>query len=267
MSGRIICADAANGWPKDTGPVQLVVTSPPYNVGIEYDNHDDTMKPSQWKGMITKVLMWSWDSLEVGGRMCVNVQHESGRNPAVPIGMWTQQILESLPGAQNRGAIVWDKGAAAGGGSRTSWGSWMSPSNPVLRGEYEMIYVYSKDSPQLDNFMEAVPDIKRDEFLAASKDVWRDTGATSNEIRRADGVLLGTHPAPFPVKLAQRLIQFYSFPGQMVLDPFFGSGTTGLAAEELGRDWIGVDISHEYCEMAAKRIALFEGMEVKVEEL
>ncbi len=258
MAGRIICGDAREVMPAE--PVHLVVTSPPYNVGIEYDDHEDVMRPGDWYAMLAMVLLNAWDRLVPGGRMAVNVQHGSGRSPAYPIGMYVQQILEMMPEAYNRGAIVWDKSAAAG--QRTSWGSWQSPSNPVLRGEYEMIFVYSK-GPALEGDTE--PDITKEEFLAATKDVWRDIGATSNEVRRADGVLLGEHPAPFPVRLAQRLIQLYSFPGQTVLDPFFGSGTTGLAAQELGRDWIGVELSREYCEMAAQRIALFEGMEVEVE--
>lgn len=259
MSGRIINGDSREAIP--LVPVHLVITSPPYNVGVDYEGHDDVQSAREWYKLMEDVLSVAWERLVLGGRMCVNVQHESGRSPAVPTGFLIQDIMEKFFAGYNRGTIVWDK--SAGAGPRTSWGSWQSPANPVLRGEYEVIYVYSKGSLALEGDTE--PDISKQEFLTATKDVWRDTGSVTNEVRRSDGDVIGSHPAPFPVKLAQRLIQLYSFPGQMVLDPFFGSGTTGLAADALGRDWIGVEQSREYCELAAKRIAPFEGMEVPIE--
>lgn len=262
MSGLIIHGDSTLPSLVPHGSVQLVVTSPPYGVGKEYDDHNDTREG--WMEMLGKVFWRSWQALENGGRMCVNVHHESGRSPSYPTGMLVQQMLEQLPDSINRGTIVWDKKAEAG--PSTAWGSWMSPANPSLRGTYEMIYVYSKatmarDVPWSDGQGTDLPeptlvkaDITGSEFMKASLDVWSDIGTRSEP----------GHPAPFPVGLPQRLIQFYSWPGDMVYDPFLGSGTTGLAAQELGRDWVGSEISAEYCKLASRRCATFEGMEVEI---
>ncbi len=251
MSGRIICGDSRVAIP-DT-PVQLVVTSPPYNVGIDYDTHEDEMSWGEWKMLVARVLSQAWHRLVPGGRMAVNIQHTYGRKPALPLGHHVEDIMLQLSRAHYMGAVIWDKSAAVG--PSTAWGTWRSPRHPVFRGEYEMVYVMAKGGWQLEGDTE--PDILATEFKNATADVWRDIGTTSQD--------RSGHPAAFPVRLAQRLIQLLSYPGQTVLDPFFGSGTTGLAAEATGRDWIGVDISEEYCDLAAKRIAPFEGMEVPVE--
>lgn len=253
MSGRIICGDAREAIPDE--PVDLIVTSPPYNVGKAYDLHDDEMTEVAWYAMVQEVLRESWERLNEGGRMAVNIVEAAGRNPAIPVGHFVQEMLFRLPESQYRGAIVWDKGAAAG--ASTAWGTYQSPRNPVLRGTYEMIYVMSKGEMALENRTGREPDITKGEFQAATIDVWRDTGTVSQQVSE--------HPAAFPTALARRLIQLYSWPGDTVLDPFFGSGTTGIAADALGRHWIGVEISPKYCEIAARRCALIEGDEVPVE--
>ncbi len=276
MSGRIIHGDARFAIPRV--PIELVVTSPPYNVGIEYDDHDDVMTHDDWYAMVDDVLTAAWDQLVDGGRMAVNIQHSYGRKPLIPLGRDIEEMLMGMQDSLYRGCIIWDKGAAAGSG--TAWGTWRKPLNPVLRGEHEMIYVFSKGRYDLLPPTELVEryyplkipeEIKRDEFHAATIEVWREWEGrlTTNKKSTAykdrghdDG-----HPAAFPVSLARRLIQLYSWEGNTVLDPFFGSGTTGTAAEELNRSWIGVDISREYCDLAASRTAPFEGMEVSIEYL
>lgn len=246
--------------PSDVGPVQLVVTSPPYNVGISYDEHDDVMDADEWREMVHGVLLTAWGRLVPGGRMAVNILKTSGRSPAIPIGHEIEgMLLHYLPDSMYRGAIIWNKGAAAG--TSTAWGSFASPANPVLRGTYEMIYVVSKGDLTLKPRVEgASGDISRAEFTAATLDVWSDLGGKMTTTQGQSG-----HPAAFPVSLPRRLIQLYSFPGDVVLDPFFGSGTTGRAAEALGRDWVGVDISEEYCKLAARTVLPFG--EVQIEHL
>jgi site-specific DNA-methyltransferase (adenine-specific) len=263
MSGRIICGDARTAIPDV--PVHLMVCSPPYNVGMAYDEHEDLMDPREWRKLLWDVFRESWDRLVDGGRMAVNIQHTYGRAPAQPLGHEVERQLLELPRALYRGAIIWDKGAV----NTTGWGSWRLPRNPVLRGCYEMIYVVSKGSYAHEHWSgdgDAVSDITAEEFRLATADVWR-LNTKDRTIRTGRKGQEFFHPAPFDHTLAQRLIQLYSWPGDTVLDPFFGSGTTGMAAEELGRDWIGVDISEEYCRGAARRIAPFEGMEVQVEFL
>lgn len=67
------------------------------------------------------------------------------------------------------------------------------------------------------------------------------------------------HPAPFPIELPYRLIQLYSFETDIVLDPFMGSGTTGIAAQRAGRNYVGFEIIEEYVRLAEKRLAVLKG--------
>lgn len=83
--------------------------------------------------------------------------------------------------------------------------------------------------------------IARDEFMAATLSVW--------EIAPESAKRVG-HPAPLPVALASRVIELYSYIGDVVLDPFCGSGTTCVAAQRLGRRWVGYEVNAVYCELA-----------------
>ena len=95
---------------------------------------------------------------------------------------------------------------------------------------YEVIYLIAK------------PNFKLTPKANAQGDVWEIPQARDND-----------HPAPFPVEIAQRCIA--ATPSGVVLDPFMGSGTSAIAAEILGREWIGAEISHRYCEAARSRLA------------
>jgi DNA modification methylase len=142
-----------------------------------------------------------------------------------------------------RGEIIWDKAASAA--SSTAWGTWLSAVNPVLRDVHEYILVFSKDSlsRQAEN---PESTIDRDEFLSYTKSVWTFPAVSARQIG---------HPAPFPEELPRRLIELYSFRGDVVLDPFCGSGTTCLAAWKAGRSYIGYDTEQDYIELANQRLA------------
>ena len=142
-----------------------------------------------------------------------------------------------------RGEIIWDKGMS---GSSTAWGSWMSPSNPTLRDTHEYILVFQKPPFGRTREEGRNPTISRDDFLEHTKSTWSFPPASA---RRAK------HPAPFPVELPKRLVDLYTFSGEVVLDPFMGTGATALAAHELGRIYVGYEISDEYVEIASDRIA------------
>ncbi len=72
------------------------------------------------------------------------------------------------------------------------------------------------------------------------------------------------HPCPKPLKLMEKLVKHFSEPGDLIFDPFVGSGTTCLAAKRLGRNYIGIDISEEYCQIARDRLAAEQaGLTVK----
>ncbi|RLG41385.1 MAG: site-specific DNA-methyltransferase, partial [Thermoproteota archaeon] len=90
-----------------------------------------------------------------------------------------------------------------------------------------------------------ISDITREEFIEWTNGMWTFSG----ESRKRIG-----HPAPFPLELPKRCIKLFSFVGDIVLDPFLGSGTTLIACALLGRRGIGVEIDRNYCELAKNRL-------------
>lgn len=226
--------------------IHLMVTSPPYNVGKDYD---EDLSLEEYIGLLRAVFEEVHRVLVVGGRACVNVAN-LGRRPYIPL--HTHIIAEMLEiGYWMRGEIIWDKGASAG--ASTAWGSWMSPSNPSLRDVHEYILVFSKDSMRRQkNGREST--ITREEFLEYTKSVWAFPSESANRVG---------HPAPFPVELPYRLIQLYTFEGDIVLDPFCGSGTTCVAALETGRNYVGLDNNEEYVRLARERMEKAKAMNRK----
>jgi site-specific DNA-methyltransferase (adenine-specific) len=144
-----------------------------------------------------------------------------------------------------RGEIIWNKASSAS--QSTAWGSWQSASNPVLRDIHEYILVFSKSNFKRDRGSKE-NSIDRDEFLDWTKSVWSFPAVSAKKIG---------HPAPFPEELPHRLIQLYSFSGDVILDPFAGSGTTCLAAARDGRHYIGYDTDEEYIKLSRDRIEAF----------
>jgi site-specific DNA-methyltransferase (adenine-specific) len=132
-----------------------------------------------------------------------------------------------------------------------SWGSFQSASNPCLRDVHEYLLVFSKGDYKLQRSKQEraegrLDTIPKEDFIQHTKSIW------SFATERASRV---NHPAPFPVELPKRCIEMYSFTGDIVLDPFNGSGTTSVAAKQHGRHYIGVDLSSEYCAIAEERLS------------
>ncbi|WP_458404894.1 DNA-methyltransferase [Methanobrevibacter sp.] len=219
--------------------IHLMITSPPYNVGKEYD---EDLSLDEYLDMLTRVFSQTYDKLVTGGRACINIAN-IGRKPYIPLHAMIIEIMLDL-GFLMRGEIIWDKSASAGGSC--AWGSWMSASNPVLRDFHEYILIFSKESYSKDKKQEKRDTIERDEFIQWTKSIWTFPAVNAKKIG---------HPAPFPVELPHRLIKLYSYEGDVILDPFCGSGTTCIAAIQNNRRYIGYDIKKEYLELAEKRIS------------
>ena len=134
---------------------------------------------------------------------------------------------------------------AASASPSTAWGSWRSAANPVLRDVHEYILVFSKDDYARSRAGRKST-IGKEDFLERDKSVWTFPAASARQIG---------HPAPFPEELPRRLIELYTFEGDVVLDPFCGSGTTCLAAARLGRHYIGYEIHPDYVTLAEKRLS------------
>ncbi len=144
-----------------------------------------------------------------------------------------------------RGEIIWNK--ATSGSPSTAWGSWLSAKNPTLRDIHEYILVFSKNMFTRGDIKRRST-ITRDEFLELTKSVWTFSAVSAQSVR---------HPAPFPAELPYRLIQLYTFEGEVVLDPFIGSGQTAIAALKTNRHYIGYDSNREYVKLSERRIKDF----------
>ena len=218
--------------------VHLMVTSPPYNVGKEYDQN---LTLQQYREFLRNVWSEVRRVLVPGGRACINVAN-LGRKPYIPLHAYIIDDMLSL-GFLMRGEIIWNKAASAS--VSTAWGSWLSASNPTLRDVHEYILVFSKDSFRRKPPEKRVNTIEKEDFLDGTKSVWNIPAASAKKIG---------HPAPFPEELPARLIELYAFEGEVVLDPFLGSGQTALAAINHGRDYLGYEIDEGYVQLARKRI-------------
>lgn len=245
---RITCASAENLTEIPDNSVHLMVTSPPYNVGKEYDQ-DLTLQ--SYLEFLKRVWSEVYRVLAPGGRACINVAN-LGRKPYIPLNAYLSLMMQEV-GFLMRGEIIWNKAASAS--PSTAWGSWRSATNPTLRDVHEYILVFSKDSFQREKTGNQVSTISKDDFLELSKSVWSFPAESARKIG---------HPAPFPVELPRRLIEFYSYVGDVVLDPFMGSGQTALAALQTGRNYIGYEIDPRYAAMAERRIREF--LEAKMAE-
>ncbi|MBU0510572.1 MAG: site-specific DNA-methyltransferase [Chloroflexi bacterium] len=221
--------------------VHLMVTSPPYNARKEYDQ-DLTLE--EYLTLLQRVFRETYRVLVPGGRAGVNIAN-LGRKPYIPLNAFIAQMMIAERFLM-RGEIIWDKGSSAG--SSTAWGSWMSASNPTLRDVHEYILVFSKGRFKREK-QGHDPTIERDEFLEYTKSVWHFPTQSAKRVG---------HPAPFPVELPRRLIQLYTFAGDVVLDPFMGSGTTALAAMETGRYFVGYEIDAGYAQQARERICSYQ---------
>lgn len=235
-SDQIYCKSSAAMDAVPASSVGLAFTSPPYGVGKEYDAD---MSLDEYLALIESVAREVYRVLVPGGRYVVNIAN-IGRKPYIPLHAHFYELHQRL-GFLPMGEIIWQKGKGASGSC--AWGSWKSAKAPRLRDLHEYLLVFSKgDFKRPDR---GISDIGRDEFMASTLSVWNIAPESAKRIG---------HPAPFPMALAERVIRLYSYVGDVVLDPFVGSGTTCAAAKRLGRHWVGYDASEAYCELARKRV-------------
>ncbi len=216
--------------------VALMVTSPPYNVGKDYD---DDLNIDEYLTLLRDVFTETWRVIEPGGRVAVNVAN-LGRKPYMPLNQYVASLLTEI-GFDLRGEIIWQKAKSAGGSC--AWGSWMSAKNPTLRDIHEYVIVASKGS--YARVRKGEDTVSKETFLEATVSIWDILPESARRVG---------HPAPFPVELPRRLIELYTFEGDLILDPFLGSGSTAVAAVETGRHYVGYELSAEYIELAERRI-------------
>jgi site-specific DNA-methyltransferase (adenine-specific) len=252
----IFCADSSHMVEVDDNSVALVVTSPPYFAGKEYETAlGEGHVPAtyaEYIAMLEAVFAECVRTLEPGGRIAVNVAN-LGRKPYRSLSADIVWILQDRLRLLLRGEVIWIKARGATGSC--AWGSFRRPSNPVLRDLTERIVIASKG-----RFDRALPERKRreadlpwrasvtsDEFMEATTDVWEMASESATRVG---------HPAPFPVELPERLIHLYTYRGDLVLDPFMGSGTTAVAAVRTDRHYVGYETDPAYVERAQRRVEI-----------
>src|SRR5207253_2856286 len=192
------------------------------------------------------VKTWAITLLEVsaeGGRACINIPLDSNKGGKRAIYADYLRIFQEV-GWSYQTSIVWNEQNIS---RRTAWGSWLSPSAPFVTAPVEMIPVFHKGSFRRPARDGRRGDIARDEFLDWTLGVWSFPGANPRRVG---------HPAPFPEELPRRLIKLYSYPGDIILDPFAGSGTTLVAAKRLGRRSVGVEINPAFCALTIRNLQM-----------
>jgi len=242
---KLYLGDATNMKEIPNNSIHLIFTSPPYfEAGKEYQKETQTL--DQYLSIIHKMICESVRVLVQGGRLVINIANV-GRNPYIPIHTFINQMLEFPSKDCNdyllrRGEIIWDKGASTG--NSTAWGSWRSASNPTLRDVHEYLLVYSKGDKK--RYPPHGKDtISADDFAKCTQSIWHINAVSAKK---------RGHPAPFPLELASKIINLYSFVDDIVLDPFMGSGTTMEAAILLNRHYVGYDLVPEYIKLSQKHI-------------
>jgi site-specific DNA-methyltransferase (adenine-specific) len=231
------------------------VTSPPYNVGLAYDSDQagDALAWDAYWRLADAAAAVIARALVPGGRAWVNTAMsvpetpgpESGRagKRRVLLARGWADALELGGGLVLVDQVSWPSVRSGG----CAWGSWQSPAAPNLRGDHEAVTVACRDGWErsapvgMEGWRDTVGD-----WPVLCSTVWSIPTVGGRD---------GAHPAAMPVEVARRCIRLSTWPGETVLDPFAGSGSTLLAARQLGRRAIGIERSERYCEQAVARLA------------
>jgi site-specific DNA-methyltransferase (adenine-specific) len=228
-------ADAA-ALPLPDGCIDLVVTSPPYGLDVAYHTEDSA---AEWPAKMARWLTEMYRVTREHGRLAINVPLDATSGGFRPT--YHQAVGAALAaGWVYRASIVWAENNVSKSNGR---GSVDSAACPHVIAPVEMVALFSRGEWKRET--DAQSDLGHDDWLTWTNGLW----AFNGESHAWEG-----HPAPFPEELPERLIKLLSFPGDTVLDPFLGSGTTAVVAHRLGRKCYGYDLSAEYIDSAKRRL-------------
>ena len=243
---KIIHGDCIEEMKKlENNSVDLVVTSPPYNVGIDYDSWDDSKEFKEHKLFIYKWLNEVFKVLKEDGRIALNIPYEinikenGGRIFLVAeywkimkeIGFKFAGVVDLIESQPHRVKL-------------TAWGSWLSPSAPYIYNPKECVIIaYKKEWKKRIKGKSYFNENNKKEFQELVYGMWKYRAETK-----------GLTKANFSLDIPEKSLKILSYEKNLVLDPFMGSGTTGVACAKLNRDFIGIDISEECCNISKIRI-------------
>ena len=219
--------------------IDLIVTSPPYNLGIKYGSHNDEMSYDDYLLFTRQWLNKCYQLVKNDGRFCLNIPLDKNKGGQKSVCADITTIAKEV-GWQYHSTIIWNEGNIS---RRTAWGSWMSASSPYVIAPVEVILILYKKFWKKQQRGES--DINKKEFMDWTNGVWTFNGESKKKIG---------HPAPFPVELPRRCIELFTYKSDTILDPFLGSGSTLLACIDTKRRGIGVDVDKKYCALAKSRI-------------
>lgn len=232
----------------DTKSVDLVVTSPPYNAGIEYAEYNDNREWGEYYEWCRTWLKELFRVLKDDGRVCINhflnYGDKNGRNSPI---MELNRIAQEV-GFKHHGIALWTDNNIT---KRTAWGSWLSASAPYINLSTEGVLILYKS--YWKKLLKGESDISREEFMEAATGRW-NIHPEGKQLTKAC----------FPVELPKRCIRLLTYVGDVVLDPFMGSGSTAVACQQTGRRFIGFEVSKEYVEVAERRLAQRSLIETEV---
>lgn len=222
----------------DAASVDCVITSPPYP-GV-CNMWGELFQPDRFEEAHL-FLDSVWDEclriLKPGCKLIINIANTK-RRPYLAndarIHWWAKDKVEPV------GELIWHKGYGQNG---TAWGSFRSPSDPALADQHEYILVFRKFGARSRPVTFEKIDLI--DFKSWRNTIWNIAPAKASEIG---------HIAPYPYEIPKRLVILYTFAGEVVFDPFAGSGTTGLACLNLNRSFIGCEINPDYYKIAERRI-------------
>jgi site-specific DNA-methyltransferase (adenine-specific) len=256
--------------------VDLVVTSPPYNVGIDYDSHDDKMTMEDYWEFTEQWLSKSYRLLKDDGRIAVNIPYEvnvQDRGGRILFMSEFWSIMKKV-GFQFYGLVDLDENSPHRS-KTTAWGSWMSPSSPYIYNPKEcVILAYKKDrikkvkgEPQWKGELVDLEqedgtikqkmmyqDEDKKEFMSLVYGQWEYFADTKQQTK-----------ATFSMDIPMKAIKILTYRNDVVLDPFVGSGTSLVAAEVSGRRWVGIELSENYSKVAKDRVQVFIDKKKQIE--
>ncbi|OGC95880.1 MAG: DNA methylase N-4 [candidate division Zixibacteria bacterium RBG_16_53_22] len=251
---RIIIGDSRQMKEVNAESVQLIITSPPYWQLKDYGDPNQIGFDDSYEDYINNLnLVWNECNrvLSPGCRLCINIGDQFarsvyyGRYKVIPIRTEITKFCETI-GLDYMGAIIWQKVTTTNTtGGATIMGSFPYPRNGILKIDYEFILIFKKlgTAPKPTPYQKEKSKLTIDEWNEYFAGHWNFNGEKQDK-----------HLAMFPEELPRRLIRMFSFVGDTILDPFLGSGTTSLAAMNLGRNSIGYEINREFTNIIKRKL-------------
>lgn len=252
---RVYFSDSRQMKELGDATVPLVVTSPPYfnyvdygHIGIGTEERYETYLDN-----LRAVFKECYRVLIPDGKVCINITNMKARKDVEGASFMYPIVADVTGFMRDIGYILWDeiiwiKGSANNGAlqGKPLFGSYPYPPNPkILDSIFENIIIFKKEGQLKDRVSKNIKEesiVSKEEWMLYTKGIWE-----INPDRKSD------HPASFPFEIPYRLIKIYSFKGEIVLDPFVGSGTTAAIANALGRQGIGYEIYEGYLKYIRER--------------